>query len=149
MGSAVALDGVVGRKFNFAAIGVRWDATRRGNNAGSVYVFDTEDEASLNLPLSVEPRGDLVLTILGDIKRTALLQNFPNPFNPETWIPYTLSHDADVSVRIYNIEGKLVRQLKVGQQAAGQPISIERPLSIGMARIGWVSLCQVVSISIH
>ena len=58
MGSAVALDGVVGRKFNFAAIGVRWDANRNGNNAGSVYVFDTEDEASLNLPLSVEPRGD-------------------------------------------------------------------------------------------
>ena len=125
MGNAVALDGVVGRKFNFAAIGVRWDANRNGNNAGSVYVFDTEDEASLNLPLSVEPRGDLALTIFGDIKRTALLQNFPNPFNPETWIPYTLSHDADVSVRIYNIEGTLIRQLEVGQQSAGSYLSRE------------------------
>ena len=125
MGSAVALDGVVGRKFNFAAIGVRWDANRNGNNAGSVYVFDTEDEVSLNLPLSVEPRGDLALTIFGDIKRTALLQNFPNPFNPETWIPYTLANDADVSVRIYDIGGKLVRQLEVGHQSAGNYLNRE------------------------
>ena len=125
MGSAVAIDGVFGRNFNFAAIGVRWAATANGNNAGSVYVFDTEDEVSLNLPLSVEPRGDLTLTIFGDIKRTALLQNFPNPFNPETWIPYTLARDADVSVRIYDIQGKLVRQLEIGQQSGGSYLSRE------------------------
>ena len=123
MGSAVAIDGEFGRNFNFAAIGVRWAATANGNNAGSVYVFDTEDEVSLNLPLSVEPRGDLTLTMFGDIKRTALLQNFPNPFNPETWIPYTLADDADVSVRIYDIQGKLVRQLEVGQQPGGSYLS--------------------------
>ena len=96
-----------------------------GDDAGSVYIFDTEDEASLNLPLSVEPRGDLALTMFGDIKRTALLQNFPNPFNPETWIPYTLADDADVSVRIYDIQGKLVRQLDVGQRPAGNYLSRE------------------------
>ena len=63
--------------------------------------------------------------MFGDIKRTALLQNFPNPFNPETWIPYTLAADADVSVRIYDIQGKLVRQLDVGQQPAGSYLSRE------------------------
>ena len=125
MGSAVAIDGEFGRNFNFAVVGVQWDATGHGDDAGSVYVFDTEDEASLNLPLSVEPRGDLALTMFGDIKRTALLQNFPNPFNPETWIPYTLANDADVSVRIYDIQGKLVRQLDVGQQPAGSYLSRE------------------------
>ena len=125
MGSAVAIDGVLGRRFNFAAIGVRWAVTANGVDAGSVYVFDTEDKASLDLPLSVEPHGDLALTLFGDIKRTALFQNFPNPFNPETWIPYTLADDADVSIRIYNIEGQLVRELDVGPQPAGSYLNRE------------------------
>ena len=124
MGSAVALDGEFGRNFNFAAIGVQWDA-QAGDDDGSVYIFDTEDAKGINLPLSVEPRGDLALTMFGDIKRTALLQNFPNPFNPETWIPYTLADDADVSVRIYDVAGKLVRDLDVGYQRAGRYISRE------------------------
>ncbi len=52
-------------------------------------------------------------------KKTALLANFPNPFNPETWIPYHLSKDADVSVHIYAVNGTLVRTLSLGHQAAG------------------------------
>ena len=125
MGSAVALDGEFGRNFNLAAIGVQWDAQDGGDDAGSVYIFDTEDVEGLNIPLSVEPRGDLALTMFGDIKRTALLQNFPNPFNPETWIPYTLADDANVNVRIYDVEGKLVRNLDVGYQRGGRYISRE------------------------
>ena len=123
MGSAVALDGAFGRKVNFAAVGVQWDGD---GDAGSVYIFDTEDVKGLNIPLSVEPRGDLALTMLGDIKRTALLQNFPNPFNPETWIPYTLADDTDVNVRIYDVEGKLVRNLDIGYQRSGRYISREK-----------------------
>ena len=126
MGSAVALDGQFGRNFNFAAIGVQWDLQEGGADAGSVYVFDTEDAEGINLPLSVEPRGDLALTIFGDIKRTALLQNFPNPFNPETWIPYTLADDTDVNVRIYDVEGKLIRDLDVGYQRSGRYVSREK-----------------------
>ena len=125
MGSAVALDGAFGRNFNFAAIGVQWDH-QEGDDNGSVYIFDTEDADGINLPLSVEPRGDLALTMFGDIKRTALLQNFPNPFNPETWIPYTLADNADVNVRIYDVKGKLVRQLDVGYQRAGSYINREK-----------------------
>lgn len=52
-------------------------------------------------------------------KETALLPNFPNPFNPETWIPYHLSKDADVTLRIYAMNGTLVRTLSLGHQAAG------------------------------
>ncbi len=33
--------------------------------------------------------------------KTELLANYPNPFNPETWIPYHLAHAADVAVTIY------------------------------------------------
>ena len=120
MGSAVALDGEFGRKFNYAAIGVQWDAGDNGGDAGSIYIFDTEDEKKLNIPLPVEPRDDLALIMLGDIKRTALLQNFPNPFNPETWIPYTLVDAADVNIGIYDVQGKLIRQLDIGRQRAGR-----------------------------
>ena len=52
-------------------------------------------------------------------KQTALHPNYPNPFNPETWIPYRLARDADVSISIYDVNGGLVRQLDLGHQAAG------------------------------
>ena len=52
-------------------------------------------------------------------KETALLPNYPNPFNPETWIPYHLSNDADVLITIYDIDGAVVRQLDLGHQKAG------------------------------
>ena len=50
---------------------------------------------------------------------TALLHNYPNPFNPETWIPYQLAHSADVTLTIYDTQGVRVRQLDLGYQQAG------------------------------
>ena len=52
-------------------------------------------------------------------KETALLPNYPNPFNPETWIPYQLAEPADVSIAIYAADGKLVRTLALGHQPVG------------------------------
>ena len=52
-------------------------------------------------------------------KETALLPNYPNPFNPETWIPYQLAEPADVTVTIYAIDGTLVRSLVLGHQPIG------------------------------
>ena len=52
-------------------------------------------------------------------RATALLANYPNPFNPETWIPYQLAKEADVTLRIYAIDGTLVRTLALGHQPAG------------------------------
>ena len=52
-------------------------------------------------------------------KETALLANYPNPFNPETWIPYHLAKDADVTLTIYAIDGQVVRTLALGHQPAG------------------------------
>ena len=51
--------------------------------------------------------------------KNALLPNYPNPFNPETWIPYQLVHAADVQVAIYDAKGVMVRQLDLGHQPAG------------------------------
>ena len=52
-------------------------------------------------------------------KKTTLLPNYPNPFNPETWIPYHLSNDVDVHIEIYNTKGVLVRRLDLEYQMAG------------------------------
>ena len=51
--------------------------------------------------------------------QTLLRPNYPNPFNPETWIPYHLANDSDVQISIYDINGALVRQLDLGHQGAG------------------------------
>ena len=51
--------------------------------------------------------------------KTVLRANYPNPFNPETWIPYHLANDTAVQISIYDIQGVLVRQLDIGHQKAG------------------------------
>ena len=53
------------------------------------------------------------------IEGTAVLPNYPNPFNPETWIPYQLAEPAEVTLTIYSANGQLVRTLALGHQAAG------------------------------
>ena len=50
---------------------------------------------------------------------TDLLTNYPNPFNPETWIPYQLAESADAQITIYNVHGTIIRNLELGHQAAG------------------------------
>ena len=50
---------------------------------------------------------------------TQLFHNYPNPFNPETWIPYTLSGPADVTIEIYTTDGNLVKRLALGHRDAG------------------------------
>ena len=52
-------------------------------------------------------------------QKTVLLTNYPNPFNPETWIPYQLSESTEVTLRIYSVSGTLVRTLHLGHQPAG------------------------------
>ena len=57
---------------------------------------------------------------------TALLANYPNPFNPETWIPYHLAESTAVKVNIYDAQGILIRVLTVGHQSAGYYTSRSR-----------------------
>ena len=67
-------------------------------------------------------RGILVLEQLmamSSPKQTSLQANYPNPFNPETWIPYQLAASANVTVSIYSVDRKLVRTLELGHQPAG------------------------------
>ncbi len=59
----------------------------------------------------------LLLTLIP--KKTILLPNYPNPFNPETWIPYQLAEAADIKIQIYASDGQLIRTLDMGHQPAG------------------------------
>ena len=75
-----------------------------------------------NLTDATSQRGILILQqLLAALipKETSLLPNYPNPFNPETWIPYQLSEPAEVTLHIYAIDGRLIRALALGHQAAG------------------------------
>ena len=80
------------------------------------------DARQLNLSDPKFLRGVLFLeNLLKSLtpKHTALLPNYPNPFNPETWIPYQLASPVDVQIDIYSSDGKLVRHLDLGHQDLG------------------------------
>ena len=83
----------------------------------AVYVYDSVKD--FNTPPYAVEAYDLSATTLGQVKRTALFQNFPNPFNPETWLPYRLANATDVKIRIYDVSGGLTRELDLGAQKSG------------------------------
>ena len=76
-----------------------------------------EDDGSLVFRQGIAKLEYLLTLIIPE--KTALLANYPNPFNPETWIPYHLSEPAEVALTIYSIDGKVVRHLDLGHQPAG------------------------------
>lgn len=83
-------------------------------------VIDMRSEHSLSLSA-----GEYFLKVLANTyddipNKMSLLANYPNPFNPETWIPYELSKDTNVEVMIYTLDGKLVRRLDLGYKLAGR-----------------------------
>ena len=80
-----------------------------GDNDGTVHIYKWTGSGALWAPAKETEPAPL----------TALLSNYPNPFNPETWIPYQLSDPAEVTVSIYSVDGKLVRTLELGQMPAG------------------------------
>ena len=59
-------------------------------------------------------------------EKSQLLPNYPNPFNPETWLPYQLAKEANATIRIFNIQGQLIRTLNIGHREAGLYLSKER-----------------------
>ena len=68
---------------------------------------------SVHTPIPAAPTTTIVP------EQTLILANYPNPFNPETWIPYQLSKPAEVTLHIYAVNGALIRTLALGYQPAG------------------------------
>ena len=118
-GSAIAISGDT-------VIVTGGDGPEKGVGVGNgivAYVYSGAEHFKTP-PFAVDPFG-LKVTTLAHLKRTALYQNFPNPFNPETWLPYRLETDAPVTFHIYNIHGQLMRELDLGTQAAGNYLTRE------------------------
>ncbi|MBT3268226.1 hypothetical protein HN371_13790 [Candidatus Poribacteria bacterium] len=57
---------------------------------------------------------------------TRLLPNYPNPFNPETWIPFELAEESEVSIAIYGLRGEVVRRLELGRMREGGYVTREQ-----------------------
>ena len=76
-----------------------------------------EDDGSIVFQEGIANLQRLLASLIPE--ETVLLANYPNPFNPETWIPYQLSEPAEVTLRIYSVNGVLVRTLALGQTPAG------------------------------
>lgn len=72
---------------------------------------------------TVTPQGAALAPALAEFK---LLQNNPNPVNPETWIPYALGKAEHVVIKIYSVTGQLVRTLDIGERTAGAYLSKDR-----------------------
>jgi hypothetical protein len=83
----------------------------------------------LSLTDEISKKGILLLEHLLTMstpKQTMLIANYPNPFNPETWIPYQLAESANVQIHVFSIDSKLVRTLLLGHQPAGIYVSKSR-----------------------
>ena len=76
-----------------------------------------EDDGSLAFKQGIDNLQALLRSLIPD--KTALLHNYPNPFNPETWIPYLLTESAAVRLTIYDTQGTVVRRFDLGLQPAG------------------------------
>ena len=84
----------------------------------------TESNGSLRYKHAIAHVESILATKHPD--ETLLLANYPNPFNPETWIPYHLAKSGDVAIVIYDSRGTVVRELSLGHQRGGYYTSRSR-----------------------
>jgi hypothetical protein len=101
---------------------------RPGEYTIIIYAEDRVGNVSVPQQTTVTVRltvASLLPTTWGNLK-TALLSNYPNPFNPETWMPYQLAEAAEVVVVIYDLNGAVVRTLDLGVQPAGVYVEQEQ-----------------------
>jgi parallel beta-helix repeat protein len=115
-----------------SAMPIDYQFTDKKVEVGKTYFYYLEDidivgekGKSETIKVVVTPTKKLKLIVTSDKpinpipKEFRLLQSFPNPFNPETWIPFKLAKNANVVIRIYSTKGELVRTIRLGNQKAG------------------------------
>ena len=80
---------------------------------GTILLWDMSPYITPSTPTAVQSSSTMLPT------QTALLDNFPNPFNPDTYIPYQLHTPSQVRLSIYDIRGALIREIDLGYRTAG------------------------------
>ena len=83
-----------------------------------------EDDGSIAFQQGIANLQRLLASLIPE--ETVLLANYPNPFNPETWIPYHLSNPSKVTITIYDTRGTVIRHLDLGHQREGYYTSQSR-----------------------
>ncbi len=114
-----------GAGFGFpAALGFSPDGTLLATGDRGLFLWRVTASPG-DIPTAVDPQGKAGAT-WAQMKRaaltpgeTAFLPNYPNPFNPETWIPFDLHDHAKVTVSVYDGEGSIVRRIDMGALPAG------------------------------
>ena len=130
--------GTLGISGKSVIVGVHGDDDA-GNDAGAVVIIDYADFGLKINPksFSVEPNSGLKISSHSKIKtsgfsglprQTQLLSNYPNPFNPETWIPFQLAQPTSVTLRLYDSEGKIIHTINLGYQKVGFYIATDRAI---------------------
>ena len=130
--------GTIGMSDRSIIVGIHGDDSA-GKDAGAVFIFDYVD-FGLEVdpePFSVKPNSGLKISSHAKIKtsefshsprQTQLLSNYPNPFNPETWIPFQLAQPTSVVLRLYDIEGQVIRTINLGYKKIGFYTVINRAI---------------------
>ena len=102
---------------------VEADKIRRANlNGKNIEDVVTDLATPTNIVLDIPPANAAIPAAPQTapvLDQTRLLPNYPNPFNPETWIPYQLAESSTVTITIYDVRGTVVRTLRLGHQPAG------------------------------
>ncbi len=89
--------------------------------------YDLKKDNGIYIDGQDEPRYFVLMVSRQDIPlKTKILPNYPNPFNPDTWIPFELSKPANVIVKIFSSDGRLIRTLDLGNKPAGRYITKDR-----------------------
>ncbi|MAF11498.1 hypothetical protein CMK11_13695 [Candidatus Poribacteria bacterium] len=90
-----------------------WKVRESAIRASHLRLNGSRIETDFAFPFRIEPFAN------------RLMANYPNPFNPETWIPFELADAADVTIRIYGLGGDLVRRLELGSRPIGEHVGRE------------------------
>ena len=106
------------------ALGIQRNALDRDKIQAAIDLLLATDDGSIGVRRTLAFLQNLLAMTHPDA--TQLFMNYPNPFNPETWIPYQLSTDSDVRITIYDASGKVIRRLVLGYQSAGYYTSRSR-----------------------
>ena len=105
-----------------------------------------EDDGSLAFKQGIENLEKLLVSLIPE--ETALLRNYPNPFNPETWIPYQLATPAEVALAIYDINGQPSSTIGGGASSGGY-VPESWPCSVlGRTKSTW-RICRQRSLFLH